>query len=261
MPPVVFIMLDGVRPDAIETANCPTLHSLRERGASTMQARSVMPSITLPCHTSIVHSVPPTRHSITTNTFIPMARPLPGLVEVARAADKRVAFFYNWEQLRDLARPGSVHYSFFRDSSYLMDGDDETTLHASSFIQKERPDLAFLYMGTVDSAGHQNGWMSDQYLKQLEHVDILLDGFFEKLPEEYTTIVHSDHGGHDRNHGTDSEEDMTIPWMAVGPDIRKGHTIQAQVSLLDTAPTIAKLLEIKPHYEWEGKVVEEIFLS
>ena len=260
MPPVIFIMLDGVRPDAIETANCPTLHSFRERGASTMQARSVMPSITLPCHTSIFHSVPPTRHGITSNTFIPMARPMPGLVEVARAADKKVAFFYNWEQLRDLARPGNIHYSYFRDSSYFMDGDDETTVHAASFIQKEKPDLAFLYMGTVDSAGHQYGWMSDEYLRQLEHIDGLLNGIFNSLPAEYTTIVHSDHGGHERYHGTDMEEDMTIPWMAAGTGIKKGYTIQSQVSLLDTAPTIAKLMELKPHHEWEGNCVNEIFM-
>jgi predicted AlkP superfamily pyrophosphatase or phosphodiesterase len=260
MPPVVFIMLDGVRPDAIETANCPTLHSFRERGASTMRARSVMPSITLPCHTSIFHSVPPARHGVTSNTFIPMARPLPGLVEVARAAEKRVAFFYNWEQLRDLATPGNIHYSYFRDSSYFMDGDDETSSHASGFLQKERPDLAFLYMGTVDSAGHQNGWMSDEYLRQLEHVDGLLDGFLNALPQEYTVIIHSDHGGHERYHGTDSDEDMTIPWMAAGERIKQGYTIRSQVSLLDTAPTITKLMGLKPHHEWEGRIVEEIFM-
>src|SRR5215510_4246780 len=186
MPPVIFIMLDGVRPDAITTANCPTLNSLRERGSSTMTARSVMPSITLPCHTSIFHSVPPTRHGITTNIFVPFARPLPGLVEVARAAEKRVAFFYNWEQLRDLARPGNIHYSYFRDSSYNPDGDDETIAEATRFIQKETPDFAFIYIGTVDTTGHKYGWMSDEYLKQLEYIDFLLSGFFESLPSDYT---------------------------------------------------------------------------
>ncbi len=259
MSPIVFIMLDGVRPDAIEIANCPTLNAFRERGASTMRARSVMPSITLPCHTSIFHSVPPTRHGITSNTFIPMARPLPGVVEVARAAEKRIAFFYNWEQLRDLARPGNIHYSYFRDSSYDPAGDDETVEHATRFIQNERPDLAFIYIGTVDTTGHDHGWMSDAYLRQLEHVDSLLEDFFTILSDEYASIIHSDHGGHDRNHGTGSDEDMIIPWMAAGPNIKKGYTIQSQVSLLDTAPTITKILEISPHREWEGRVVDEIF--
>lgn len=259
MAPVVFIMLDGVRPDALTTASCPTLLSLREQGASTLQARSVMPCITLPCHTSIFHSVPPTRHGITSNIFTPMARPLPGLVEMARAADKRVAFFYNWEELRDLARPGNIHYSYFRDSARDPDGDDETAAHASSFIRKEKPDLAFVYFGTVDETGHDHGWMSDNYLTQLEHVDSLLGGLFDSIPTEYSLIVHSDHGGHDRDHGTDLDEDMTIPWMAAGPNIKKGYTIQSQINLLDTAPTIAKVMGIPAHRDWEGRSVDEIF--
>ena len=52
-----------------------------------------------------------------------MARPLPGLVEVARSAEKSVAFFYNWEQLRDVARPGYINFSYFRDSWRDRDGD------------------------------------------------------------------------------------------------------------------------------------------
>lgn len=259
MPPVVFIMLDGVRPDALTTANCPTLNALRARGASTMQARSVMPSITLPCHTSIFHSVPPTRHGITSNTYVPMARPLPGLAEVARSADKRIAFFYNWEQLRDLTRPGNIHYAYFKDSSYDLDGDDETVAEAERFIPRHQPDFAFIYIGTIDTIGHAYGWMSDEYIQQLERIDSLLHCFFETLPSDYTSIIHSDHGGHDRYHGTDSDEDMIIPWIAAGKNIKMGHTIQSQVSLLDTAPTIAKLLEIQPHREWEGRCVDEIF--
>ncbi len=87
--------------------------------------------------------------------------------------------------------------------------------------------------------------MSDGYLKQLEHVDRLLGGFFGSLSSEYTAIIHSDHGGHDRSHGTDLDEDMIIPWIAVGPNIKKGYTIQSEITLLDTAPTVAKILGIQ----------------
>jgi predicted AlkP superfamily pyrophosphatase or phosphodiesterase len=259
MPPIILITLDGVRPDALTTARCPTLTSVRENGASTLQARSIMPSLTLPCHTSIFHSVPPTRHGITSNIFVPMARPLPGIVELARITGKRIAFFYNWEQLRDLAQPGHIHYSYFRDSSRLADGDDETVSQAARFIQKEKPDFAFLYIGTVDTVGHNYGWMSEGYLHQLEHIDALLADFFEGLPLEYSAILHSDHGGHDRSHGTDLDEDMLIPWMAIGPNIKKGHTIQSEINLLDTAPTIARIMGIQAHDEWEGRSADEIF--
>jgi len=256
---VLFIMLDGVRPDAIVKADCPTINAFIERGSSTMTARSVIPSVTLPCHTSIFHSVPPTRHGITTNTFIPMARPLPGLVEVIKSAGKRAAFFHNWEPLRDLCRPGNLYFSYWKDTSYDKDGDDHIVEIASRFINTEKPDFSFLYFGTVDVAGHNHGWMSPQYLRQLEHVDALLGELFKSISEDYSIIVHSDHGGHDRNHGSELEEDMIIPWMAAGPNIKRGYTIQKPVSLLDTAPTVARLLKIQPHHEWEGRFVDEIF--
>jgi len=52
---------------------------------------------------------------------------------------------------------------------------------------------------------------------------------------------------------------MTIPWLVAGLGIRAGHTIEAPVSLLDTAPTLARLIGVEPHREWEGRCIEEIF--
>jgi predicted AlkP superfamily pyrophosphatase or phosphodiesterase len=259
MPPVLFVMLDGVRPDAIAQTKTPTLKALRARGSSTFTAQSVIPSITLPCHTSIFHSVPPSRHGITNNDWHPMARPLPGLVDLLGNAAKTSAFFYNWDPLRDLSRPGALSFMFFRNVAYQLDGDDESAAEAAARIPKDRWDFVFLYLGTVDVTGHMFGWMSNEYLTQLEHIDGLLGKVLETLPSDYTVIAQADHGGHERNHGSDSPEDMIIPWMAAGPGIKAGYAIQAPVSLLDTAPTAARILGLTPHEQWEGKVVEEIF--
>ena len=49
---VLLCSLDGVRPDAIQAANTPTIDRLVNEGAFTWRARTVMPSVTLPCHTS-----------------------------------------------------------------------------------------------------------------------------------------------------------------------------------------------------------------
>ena len=64
---VVLIMIDGLRPDAITPDGCPALTGLMARGAYSLQARSLMPCLTLPCHMSIFHSVPPGRHGVTSN--------------------------------------------------------------------------------------------------------------------------------------------------------------------------------------------------
>ena len=254
----VFILIDGLRPDAIAQTNCPNLRGLMARSAYTLCARSVMPSITLPCHMSIFHSVPPERHGIVSNTWVPMARPLPGLIEVAAVHGIRCAHFYNWEPLRNLNTPETLWMSFFNDTSKLIDGDAITVEVAAAMIPRLQPQFSFVYLGTVDTMGHVFGWMNDGYFKQIERVDIELGKLLAALPANTNIVLQSDHGGHDRTHGTDMPEDMLIPWMASGPDIKAG-IIQSAVSLLDTAPTLARLLGFKPHPQWEGRVVEEIF--
>jgi predicted AlkP superfamily pyrophosphatase or phosphodiesterase len=253
-------MIDGLRPDALALAHCPNLDSLRARGASTLQATSVMPSITLPCHVTIFHSVPPARHGITTNMWTPMARPLPGLVDVAHTAGLRSAFFHNWEPLRDLNRPGSLSFSYFRDNCYTdRDGDRVIAEEAARYILSDHPDFTFVYLGTLDVAGHDHGWMSAGYLEQLARVDGAFGTLLGALPAEYAVVVNSDHGGHERSHGAEIPEDMLVPWIAAGPGIRRGYAIRSPVSLLDTAPTLARLLGIKPHAAWEGCCLDEIF--
>lgn len=253
-------MIDGLRPDALRLIDCPTLTAMQQQGASTLAARSVMPSITLPCHMSIFHSVPPTRHGVTTNVWQPMARPLPGLIDHAKAHDKRCAAIYNWEPLRDLSRPETLDFVWYRNSSHTHEGDDEVTDVAIDHITRDKPDFAFVYLGTVDTAGHYYGWMSDGYLRQAERADRNLGRLIAALPAETHFLVHADHGGHDRSHGTDAPEDMTIPWLACGPRIRPGVTLSEPVSLLDTAPTLAELLGIPAHPAWEGRSVAEALI-
>jgi predicted AlkP superfamily pyrophosphatase or phosphodiesterase len=258
----VFVLIDGVRPDALGQVNCPNLAGLRARGAFTLNASSVMPSITLPCHMSIFHSVPPGRHGVTTNDWQPMARPLPGLIEQAHAAGKRCAFFHNWEPLRNLNQPGSLAFSYFRDNVYSdLNGDQVIAQEAKRYLMADQLDFVFVYFGTVDTIGHAHGWMSPAYLAQLERVDLALGTLLESLPIDSTVLLQSDHGGHERTHGTALPEDMVIPWLVAGPGIRQGYQIKTAVSLLDTAPTLARLLKISPHPAWEGRCIEEIFES
>jgi phosphopentomutase len=120
-------------------------------------------------------------------------------------------------------------------------------------------DFAFVYLGSVDVAGHTHGWMSEGYLAQITRVDRALGSLLDALPAGATVLLQSDHGGHARDHGTDMPEDLTIPWLVAGPRIRQGYTIEVPVSLLDTAPTIVELLGLTAHPKWEGRCVEEVF--
>ncbi|MBQ4268760.1 MAG: nucleotide pyrophosphatase, partial [Clostridia bacterium] len=67
-------------------------------------------------------------------------------------------------------------------------------------------------------------------------------------------IIMSDHGGHDRTHGTLLPEDMTIPFFFYGKEFAAG-ALNVPVSLLEIAPTIVKILGIDADEDWEGHSV------
>ncbi|GAB4469204.1 MAG: alkaline phosphatase family protein [Armatimonadaceae bacterium] len=263
---VLLCSMDGVRPDAIAATQTPCIDGLAANGAYTWEARTVMPSVTLPCHTSMVRGVPPERHGITSNVFTPMARPVPSLFEVAAAAGLRVGMFFNWEQLRDLAAPGSSLVSICHGDCSGKHSDWYIAESAADHISRFDFDLLFVYFGFPDECGHKHGWMSQPYLDAITHVDFCLQVVQDALTrrgwaDETMTLLLSDHGGHDRSHGTEMPEDMTIPWVLSGPGVKRNYLLSEPVFIYDTCTTLAHCLGLSPASAWEGKVVQEAFLS
>jgi predicted AlkP superfamily pyrophosphatase or phosphodiesterase len=254
--------MDGVRPDAIQQAHTPTLDRLVREGSFTWKARTVMPSCTLPCHTSMLRGVDTARHGITSNVFQPLVRPVPSLIDAAKDAGKRTGFFYNWEQLRDLSAPGKLDVSFLWGDDKSLDGDRQVALTVCQYLATLDLDLLFVYFGYPDQAGHRHGWMSEPYLEAVTNADIGLGLILSSIEsmgrgEETVTLVLSDHGGHERTHGTDCDEDLTIPWILHGPGVRAGHQIAERVRIYDTCVTLSHLLGIPRSEEWDGRVIHE----
>jgi len=250
---VLLILVDGMRPDSISLGGGKEFEAFFKSGTYSFQAKTVFPSVTLPCHMSLFHSVDPGRHGITTNTYIPQVRPINGLVEVLTAGKKTTAFAYNWEQLRDLDRPGNLEYSWFERQHLetALSVDERTTAAAAKMIKEHAPDFVFLYLGGTDLWGHQCGWMSQEYLESVKNAWECIRQICTDLPEAYTVIVTADHGGHDRNHGDNIPEDMTIPVVFKGELFPKGKELE-HFDIRDIAPTIVDILGVEPDPEWEG---------
>ena len=88
----LLILVDGMRPDAIPKCGNEFLPRLMQKSTYTMQASTVMPSVTLPCHTSLFFSVDPERHGITTNDWTPPVRPIVGLADLVEKHEKKQHF-------------------------------------------------------------------------------------------------------------------------------------------------------------------------
>jgi predicted AlkP superfamily pyrophosphatase or phosphodiesterase len=255
-------MLDGCRADALEAAETPIFDRLRREGAWTLQARSVMPSVTLPCHTSLFHSQMPEEHGVFSNTWSPSRELAPSLITALRDHGYDCAAFYTWEELRDLTPPGKLDYLFFRRLSY--EAYDELVDKALEVIPRLKPTLSFVYLETPDALGHLYGWMSPTYLKAVSKADGVVGSLMQALAAngdlaETLIVVMADHGGHERRHGTERPEDMTIPWLIWGPGICAGHRIEGEVRLIDVAPTLLYALGVPRPGGWRGAVIDEVF--
>ncbi len=249
---VILISIDGMRPDGFLQCGNPCIEEIMKKAYYSLDVQTVSPTVTLPCHMSLFHSVPPMRHGITTNTYTPFVRPIDGLFEVLSKNNKSCAMYYGWGPLRDVARPESILYSEYINAYTEENSDTSLTISALERIKTSNPDFVFLYMVETDEkGGHDNGWMSDEYLRR---ISVALDNALKVIKEcedEYTIIITADHGGHDRVHGTDLSEDKTIPNFFIGKNFLKGVKFKGG-NILNIAPTIAKIMGVEPDNAWEG---------
>lgn len=249
---VLLILVDGMRPDAI--VELPQVKKILKKSAYTLKGTTVNPSVTLPCHMSLFHSVDPARHGITTNLYMPQVRPINGICEVLDQNAKQCAMFYGWGELRDLCRPSSNVFSYFCAGRYIGREamNNQITEAVIKYLAETDTEFTFLYYGYTDWAGHEYGWMSDGYMEAMRNSWENIERVVESLHGDYTVFITADHGGHDRTHGTEMPEDMIIPIIAMGKDFAPG-TQFAEANIKDIAPTITKVMGVAPDREWEGK--------
>lgn len=260
MSVTVMLVLEGVRPDALCSRGCPNIQGLMREGCYTMSARTVFPSLSMPTQISMMFSIPPIEHLVTDDLVRPSTALRSGFIDVLSRAGLKSGAFYSVESLRYLSRPGSLAFSYFRNGNFF-DGDVDIDLvsNALRWTCSENPAFLYLCLSGADAAGHQFGWMSQEYCDQIEAIDRAVGLLRDNLPSESTILLTSNHGGHGFEHGTKLPEDTTVPWIICGPQVRSAYQITRQVSCLDSIPTLAALMGVKAHPQWRGSVVTEVF--
>ena len=254
---VVIVSIDGLRPDAIAKADTGNIKALAARGAYTWEARTIMPSNTLPSHVSMLTAFPAEVHRILWDEYLPLRGRLtvPSVFTALRAAGMRSAMIV-----------GENKFDYFRDtgvvdaSVVVAGGDDEVTARALAEVPSGF-NVMFVHFPDVDLAGHSRSWMSSGYLERVVHADQAVGRLVAALPWWATVILTADHGGGSRanNHGTAAPCDMTIPWIVSGPGTLRGYRLSTEVHTTDTAATAAYLLGVDLPAGVVGEPVTEAF--
>lgn len=253
-PRVALISVDGLRPDALSQERTPNILALAERGSSAIAAQTIVPSTTLPGHTSMLTGVEPSAHGVTFDDYRETFQlTTPTVLALAHGAGKQTVMVVGKTKLKQLAVSGTL------DGFVLTTRGDADVVNEAIVLVAAGFDLLVVHLPQTDQTGHASGWMSAAYLAQVQQTDAAIGRLISVLPPETTILVTADHGGQLRSHGTKDKLDMTIPWIIAGPTVVHRGPLSRPVRTVDTAPTVLSLLGIPPPPNCTGKLVSEAF--
>ncbi len=268
---VVIISLDGLRPDAIAKFGATTLLRLMREGSYSLSAQTIMPSKTLPSHTSMLTGVDVDKHGIDWNSDETDAHGhvnVPTVFGLAKAAGWRTAAFFSKTKFHHLEAPATLDYVRSPGGGFLNGKwtARRTTQYVEDYLESvtEDPNLIFVHIGEPDYAGHLFGWMSGTYGRAVREADRAVANVIDEANDRfgagnYTLIVTADHGGHGRNHGSADPQDTTIPWIIWGKGVQSGTTLPEGIRTMDTAATALWMLNVDAPDQWVGRPVLAAF--
>ncbi|MDP2138141.1 MAG: alkaline phosphatase family protein, partial [Candidatus Didemnitutus sp.] len=227
---VLIISVDGLRPDRLLLADAPVIRGLMAEGAYSMWARTTAMATTLPSHTSMVTAVVPRKHKIYWNEPLPLTEPIyparPTLFEMARRNGYRTAMVAGKAKFLYLNKPGTIQHASYPAPGEPDLSDAVVAARAAAIITAHRPEVLLVNFPEVDEVGHAKGWGSSEQLAAIARVDghvatVLAALDAAGVRPSTLIIVTSDHGGSGITHSMDDERSRRIPWIAVGPGLRR----------------------------------------
>ncbi|SPE40274.1 exported hypothetical protein [Candidatus Sulfopaludibacter sp. SbA3] len=273
VPHVIIIGVDGLSVEGVTVARTPRLHDLMARGAWTLEARGVMPTLSSPNWASMITGAGPEQHGITSNgvllqkmvTLPAVCRDedgmFPTMFEVLRMQrpSSRIAIFHDWPGFADLVEKHAPNVMQHER------GADKTTHAAIDYWKENRPELMFVHLDNVDHTGHEYSWGSREYNKAVADADGYIGQFIDMLKDldaldSTFVLVTSDHGGKGREHGKNSLQEIQIPWILMGPGVVQGK-VAASVYTFDTAATVAWIFDINAPDCWIGRPIVSAFTA
>ncbi|HCN75630.1 MAG TPA: phosphodiesterase [Verrucomicrobiales bacterium] len=276
---VIVVSIDGANCELVQKAEMPNLDRLVVEGAHTWRARTIIPSKTLPSHTSMLTGLDIARHQIDWNEYFPLRGLVktPTVFSLAKQAGienitglfcGKIKFRHLWlkDSLNVFDCGGEYDYGPIpAEEEKKLVPAAEVARRAAAWIVERKPRLCFIHLPDVDINGHKHGWGSDEQMEAFKACDQALGRVIEAvgkagIAEDTTVIITADHGGKDKSHSDPIPNNTRIPWIAWGKGVRKGSEITGREPMTyDTAATVLWLLDIPAPDPLDGRPVTEAF--
>ncbi len=275
---LLFIVLDGGRRDMMnDPALMPTLNSMTENNGTYIDVFTNPLTMTASCVKEMATGIP-SRPNEGLSNFHPEHPGTPDGWSLASSydgdedgiADNEFAIVgdYVWGDL--YAENDDINFMKHRyGHGDYMKGDTESFETINSWLDGEIPDsntkqgvvfdktpnVIVAHLSGLDSTGHRYGSKeSPQYMDKLKWLDDNFAIIFDKVPENWTVIITSDHGLTDTGqHGSPDEIIRKVGAWVWGPNIKKGYTVEKEIDQRDMSTLPSLLLSLPLPYANHGK--------
>ena len=213
---VLIIGIDGVRSDALQSANTPNIDQLLAKSNYSYNALNDDITVSGPGWSAMLCGVWSDKHGVTNNGFsgsnygqyphifkrIEDANPALNTVSISQ-----------WHPINNNILQGNA--DFIHNASSEVD----VTIQAVDQLNNFDPHAMFLHYDEVDYAGHGSGFSpsNQTYLQAIESVDRQVGEVIRALTsrstydqENWLILLSTDHGGLGSSHGGSSPEEETI---------------------------------------------------
>jgi len=276
---VLFIGIDGCRPDALTFASTPNIDVLIANSTYSLDAMNGGITWSGPGWSNLLCGVREDKHGVTDNFFFGANyTDYPHFFNRIEEYDPSMvtASFTTWWPL-DLIILDLVDVKYALE--YSLGGDAIVSDSLVGYLGSGDPDVIFMYFGDVDAAGHAYGFDPNvpEYISALEttddHIGKLLSAIDNRsniVNENWLIIVSTDHGGIGLGHGGTSFVEENIFVIVSGDAVPNQVIIRNSVfdpdsgffvddfsntpRQVDVMPTILEFLcvPIQPSWGLEG---------
>lgn len=209
--PLLIISVDGLPPRYVVNADrlglrIPNLRAFVKDGVSAQGVIGVVPTLTLPSHTTMLTGVTPAEHGIASNVpFDPLMSNYDGLCWYAR--DIRVPTLWSAARQAGL-RSASVNWPVTVGETHIdtlspedwgetVESDETRTRFAVELLRTDKPQLLAVHLLALDGTEHHDGPDTAAAYKVLESLDRMIGELagaaVAAQPDTVVAIV-SDHG-------------------------------------------------------------------
>ena len=223
---VIVISIDALRPEALSENSTRNISAVMKKGNFTLRGKSIAPPLTLHNHAAMFTGVHPREFGMSEDDWRDGDKKVsvPTIFSSAKAAGYETAYYYSKPKLGYLLTSDvNTHkLAVVKTPEPASDGYRQkiagvkTPESALEFYKKqERPAFVFLHVSGCEWIGEEKGWMSPEYLKTLSDIDERLQPVIELIEKKgkFIIIITSDHGGHEKLHGTDHPDDFKLPFV------------------------------------------------